>query len=296
MPVSSMTGFARVAGASEGARWTWEIRSVNAKGLDVRLRLPPQCEAIEQAARLAAQDRLARGAVQATLTVERPPTDAVVRINEAALSSVLAAAAAIAERVPGAGAPSVDAILAQRGVVEFVEPEETAEERAAFAEAVAADFSAALDLLVAARRGEGAALGSVLDERLARISALTGQADASPARTPESVRARLADQVAALLGTGLALDPDRLHQEAALLATRADVREELDRLAAHVAAARVLLAEGGAIGRRLDFLAQEFGREANTLCAKSNDRALTAIGLELKAVIEQFREQVQNVE
>ena len=159
-----------------------------------------------------------------------------------------------------------------------------------------ADFAGALEDLVVARGREGAALEQVLEERLATIADLTARADACPARAPEAVRKRLAEQVEALVGTGHALDPDRLHQEAALLATRADVREEIDRLAAHVEAARALIAEGGAVGRRLDFLAQEFGRESNTLCAKSNDRSLTAIGLEMKAVVEQFREQVQNVE
>ncbi|MFC3693311.1 YicC/YloC family endoribonuclease [Chenggangzhangella methanolivorans] len=296
MPLASMTGFARASGALGRARWVWELRSVNAKGLDVRLRVPPHCDEVEQAARAAAQARLKRGSVQATLTLERPQSETEVRVNEAALAAVLAAAEAIAARVPGAGSPSVDAILAQRGVVEFVEAEETADERAAVAGAVIADFSGALEDLAAARAREGAALEAVLAERLAAIEDLTARADACPARTPEAVRKRLAEQVEALVGTGVGLDPDRLHQEAALLATRADVREEIDRLAAHVEAARALIAEGGAVGRRLDFLAQEFGRESNTLCAKSNDRGLTAIGLELKAVVEQFREQVQNVE
>lgn len=296
MSIASMTGFARASGAFGRARWAWELRSVNAKGLDIRMRVPPQSEAIEQAARAAVQARLKRGSVQASLALERPAGEAEVRINETALQAVLAAAAAIADRVPGAGVPSVDAILAQRGVVEFVEPEETADERAALVEAIVADFGLALDQLAAAREAEGAALVSVLAERLDAIARLTAEADACPARSPEAVKARLSEQVAALLGTAIALDPDRLHQEAALIATKADVREELDRLAAHVEAARRLIAEGGPVGRRLDFLAQEFGRESNTLCAKSNDRALTAIGLELKAVVEQFREQVQNVE
>ena len=296
MPLASMTGFARVVGALGRASWAWEVRSVNAKGLDVRLRVPPQCDDIEQAARAVAQGRLKRGSVQATLTVERPTNDVEVRINEAALSALLSVATIIAARVPGAGAPSVDAILAQRGVVDYVEPQESVGERAALAAAVIAGFETAIERLEVARLGEGAALQAVLDERLATIAALTTQADACPARTPEAVRVRLAEQVAALIGASATLDRDRLHQEAALLATRADVREELDRLGAHVEAARALIGGGGAVGRRLDFLAQEFGRETNTLCAKSNDRALTAIGLEMKAVVEQFREQVQNVE
>ncbi len=296
MPLASMTGFSRVSGDLGPARWTWEVRSVNAKGLDIRLRLPPGFDEVEQAARSIAQARLKRGSVQATLTLERPSAGSEIRINEGALAAVLSAAAAISERVPGAAAPTIDGLLAQRGVVEFVEPEETSDDRAALAEAVAADFSNAVSELERARAGEGAALEAILLERVARIEELTKAADACPARQPEAVRKRLAEQVAALVGTGVALDPDRLHQEAALLASRADVREEIDRLFAHVEAARTLIAEGVAVGRRLDFLAQEFGRESNTLCAKSNDRALTAIGLDLKAVVEQFREQVQNVE
>lgn len=296
MPLASMTGFSRVSGDLGLARWTWEVRSVNAKGLDIRLRLPPGLDEVEQAARSIAQARLKRGSVQATLTMERPSSGAEIRINEGALAAILSAAAAISERVPGASAPTIDGLLAQRGVVEFVEPEETAEERASLVEAISADFANATSELERARAGEGAALETILLERLSRMEELTKAADACPARQPEAVRKRLAEQVAALVGTGVALDPDRLHQEAALLAARADVREEIDRLFAHVEAARALIREGGAIGRRLDFLAQEFGRESNTLCAKSNDRSLTAVGLELKAVVEQFREQVQNVE
>ncbi len=296
MPLASMTGFARSAGASDRARWTWEIRSVNAKGLDVRIRTPVGWDRVEQAARAAAAARLKRGAVQATLAVDRLVGAVEARVNEAALAAVLAAAAAVAARLPSAPPPTVDAILAQRGVVEFVEPEETADQRAELESAVLSGFEEAVEALTAAREAEGAALEAVLADRLFAIEDLTRRAEACPARQPDAVRRKLADQVAALLGAQPALDPDRLHQEAALLATRVDVREELDRLFAHVEAGRGLIAEGGAVGRRLDFLAQEFGRESNTLCAKSNDRSLTAIGLELKAVVEQFREQVQNVE
>ncbi len=296
MPLASMTGFARVDGGAGQARWAWELRSVNSKGLDLRLRTPPGCDAIEQAARSAAAARLRRGAVQATLTVDRRSSQTAVRINEDALAAVLAAAAAVAERMPGAAPATVDAVLAQRGVVEFVEAQESAEERAAFEAAVVADFSRAVDALLVAREAEGAALEALLGERISSIAELTARADACPARSPEAVHRKLTEQIAALVGTGVALDPDRLHQEAALLATRADVREEIDRLNAHVEAARALIAEGAGVGRRLDFLSQEFSREANTLCAKSNDRSLTTIGLELKAVVEQFREQVANVE
>ncbi|GLK76897.1 hypothetical protein GCM10008171_21510 [Methylopila jiangsuensis] len=296
MAIASMTGFARVAGGVGDVRWTWEIRSVNAKGLDLRLRTPPGFDALEPQARALAAARLHRGTLHASLALERAARPTEVRVNEAALAAVLAAAAAIRARAPEIAPPSVDGLLAQRGVVEVVETQETPEQRAALDAAALADFGRALDALSAMRAAEGAALAAVLGERLATIAALAAQADACPARRPEAIRARLAEQVAALLGASPQLDPDRLHQEAALLAARADVREELDRLAAHVEAARALIAEGGPVGRRLDFLAQEFGRESNTLSAKSNDRSLTAIGLELKAVVEQFREQVQNVE
>jgi uncharacterized protein (TIGR00255 family) len=296
MPLTSMTGFSRTAGGSAQARWVWELRSVNAKGLDLRIRTPPGCEAIEQGARAEAAKILKRGTVQAALALDHPARAPSVRINEAALAAVLAAAAAIAERAPGITPASVDGLLAQRGVVEMVEAEEEASERAALEAAVLADFRAAVEALAASRAGEGAALQAILEERLATIAELVARADACPSRTSEAVRRKLEEQVAALVGMGVALDPDRLHQEAVLLAARADIREELDRLEAHVAAARALIAEGGAVGRRLDFLAQEFSREANTLCAKANARSLTAIGLELKAVVEPFREQVQNVE
>lgn len=296
MALASMTGFARVTGGAGDVRWTWEIRSVNAKGLDLRLRTPLGFDGLEPAARAVAAGTLHRGTIHATLTLDRAARSADVRINEEALAAVLAAARVIATRVPDAAPPSIDGLLAQRGVAEFVEREETPEERAAIEAAAVDDFRRAVDELAEMRRREGAALARVLEERLASIASLAAAADACPARKPEAIQQKLAEQVAALVGASPALDPDRLHQEAALLAARADVREELDRLAAHVEAARRLMTEGGPVGRKLDFLAQEFSREANTLGAKSNDRSLTAIGLDLKAVVEQFREQVQNVE
>ncbi|MFC7052833.1 YicC/YloC family endoribonuclease [Hansschlegelia quercus] len=296
MPLASMTGFSRSAGGSARARWVWELRSVNSKGLDLRIRTPPGFDALEQAVRAEASARLKRGAIQASLTIDRVVGRTEIRINEAALSALVAAAAAIAEKLPSAAPLSVDAALSQRGIVEIAEAEDSAEERAAFEAEIVRGLVEALDALVVARAREGAALEILLLERVATIGELAARADACPARSADAVAKKLADQVSALVGTGVALDPNRLHQEAALLATRADIREELDRLSAHVEAARALIGEGGAVGRRLDFLAQEFSREANTLCAKSNDRALTAIGLDLKAVVEQFREQVQNVE
>jgi uncharacterized protein (TIGR00255 family) len=295
MAARSMTGFARVDGSGEGHRWTWEIRSVNGKGLDLRLRLPPGLESLEVAARERAAARLARGNVQATLSLHTLPGAARVRINQEALAGVLVAMKAIAEKVD-ASPPTLDGILALRGVIEPEDPETDEEARARLAALLVADFDRAIGDLAVARAREGAAIGAVLAQRLDEIERLVQAAEDAPARTPEAVRARLAEQIAALLGSSPALDPDRLHQEAVLLAARADIREELDRLTAHLAAARGLLAEDAPVGRRLDFLAQEFNREVNTLCAKAADRSVTAIGLELKSVVDQFREQIQNVE
>lgn len=289
-----MTGFARAAGGSGAWRWAWEIKSVNSKGLDVRLRLPPGFDSIESDARARLGKALARGAVQAGLQATREAAPPSVRVNEDMLSALLAALAR-APRVEGVGPATMDGVLAIRGVVEI---HEGGDDEAAMALA-RADALATLDEAIAAliemRRIEGQALDAVLRQRLERIAELTDAAEANPERKPEAVRARLAEAVARLDETGR-FDRDRLHQEAILLATKADVREEIDRLKGHVAAARDLLEAGGPVGRRLDFLAQEFGREANTLSAKSNHPSLTAQGLELRAEIEQLREQVQNIE
>jgi uncharacterized protein (TIGR00255 family) len=290
-----MTGFARADGSNDACRWTWELRSVNGKALDIRLRLPPGFEHVEGPAREKLGGALARGNVQASLTTQDQPRAARIRINEAVLAEVVAAMRRLGETIP-LQPPTVDGLLAIRGVVETAEIVETDEERLALAAAILADLDGALAALVTARQAEGKAIGAVLGARLDEIGKLVAAAEASPARTPEAIRARLAEQVAALLDASQRLDEDRLHQEAALLATRADIREELDRLTAHIAAARGLLGETAPVGRRLDFLAQEFNREVNTLCAKANDRSLTAIGLDLKAVVDLFREQIQNVE
>jgi uncharacterized protein (TIGR00255 family) len=295
MSLASMTGFARAQGTLGAYAWAWELRSVNGKGLDLRLRVPPGWDGIEPAVRGALTRALARGNVQATLTVKREGVAPAVRVNEEALAIVLTAIGKIAERVDAAP-PTLDGILALKGVVEIAEAEESEAEHGAAEAAVVAGFAAALDDLVAARRSEGAALAAVLGERVSTIAKLVAAAESSPGRKPEAIRARLAEQIKTLLGADTKLDPDRLHQEAVLIAAKADVREEIDRLTAHVDAARGLLKNGGAVGRRLDFLSQEFNREANTLCAKANDVALASIGLELKAVVDQFREQVQNLE
>lgn len=295
MALVSMTGFARADGSAGASRWAWEVRSVNGKGLDVRLRLPPGFERLELPARERIAARLVRGSVQAALSLSAGEGGQQLRINEAALARVIEAMATIGTRL-AVQPPTLDGILAIRGVVEVEDALADEDARAAVDAAVLAGLDTALADLAAVRRREGEALRRVLSLRLDEIARLTAAAEACPARTPEAIRTRLAEQVAVLLDAAPALDPDRLHQEAVLLAAKADIREELDRLVAHVAAARGLIADDAPAGRRLDFLAQEFNREVNTLCAKSNDRALTAIGLELKAVVDQVREQVQNLE
>jgi uncharacterized protein (TIGR00255 family) len=294
MTLSSMTGFARSQGVSGVYAWTWEIRSVNAKGLDLRLRLPPGWDEIEPTVRGLAAAAVARGALQAALTVERVGVAPVVRVNEQVLDAILTTLKRLAAQVD-ADPPRLDGILAVKGVIEVVDADEREDERQAAEAAAMAGFDAALKSLAVMRHHEGAALGRILNERLSQIAALAARADEAPGRRPEAVRQRIAEQIATLTEGGR-FDADRLHQEALLLAAKADIREELDRLHTHVAQARKLLADGGAIGRRLDFLAQELNRESNTLCAKSNDVELTSIGIELKTVVEQFREQVQNLE
>jgi uncharacterized protein (TIGR00255 family) len=295
MPLSSMTGFARSHGACGTYGWAWEIKSVNAKGLDVRLRLPAGWDAVEAPVRARAAEALVRGSVYGTLAVARQGVAPIVRVNEEVLKAVLTTLKDLSGRVAAEPA-RLDGILALKGVIEVMDEDEKEEERRAAEQAVVDGFRQALAELAAMRRREGLTLGTVLKQRLDEMAVLTARAEAAPGRRAEAIRARIAEQVAALIDASSRFDPDRLHQEAILIATKADIREELDRLASHVAQAKRLIQEGGPIGRRLDFLSQELNREANTLCSKSNDVALTNIGLELKSVVEQFREQVQNLE
>ena len=290
-----MTGFARGHGAAGPYAWSWEIRSVNAKGLDLRLRLPPGWDAIEPALRARAAEVLSRGTLHATLNVEREGAAPVVKVNDEVLRAVIATMKSLEGRVDAQPA-RLDGILAIKGVIEVTDADEREEDRTAAQAVVVKGFDAALTELTKMRQLEGAALGRVLSTRLTEIAALVARAEAAPSRKPDAIKARLAEQVATLLETSERFDADRLHQEAILIATKADVREELDRLTAHVAQAGKMIRDGGAVGRRLDFLAQEFNRETNTLCAKANDMELTNIGLELKSLVEQFREQVQNLE
>ncbi len=295
--LSSMTGFARASAEGPQGGLAWEIKGVNGKGLDLRLRVPPALDAEEARFRTRIAAAVSRGTCNATLTVQRPPRPAHVRVDGALLRAL---ADAVAEAVPARagvlGPATLDGLLSVRGVVDVVEADEPEAERQALADAAAGLLDTVLDRFRSAREAEGAALGAVIKDRVGRIASLTEAAERAPGRAPDAVRDRLARTVALLLDGSAGLDPNRLHQEAVLLAARADVREEIDRLRVHAATIRDLLDAGGPVGRKLDFLAQELGREANTLCAKSNDAALTAIGLDLRGTIEQVREQVQNLE
>ncbi|MGG5811977.1 YicC/YloC family endoribonuclease [Falsiroseomonas sp. CW058] len=298
--LASMTGFAREGGTlPDGASFVWELRSVNGRGLDLRLRLPSGLDALEPALREATGKRLKRGNVSATLTLRREERAPRLTPDPAALEQAIALAVEVARRIPGAPAPRAEAVLSLPGVLraEAAEPDDAAEE--ARRVALAAAFARALDGLAEARAREGAQLAAILAALLDEIAALREAAAAEAAGQPAAQRARLLENLAALLGEGdlrARVPEERLAQEVALLAQRSDVREELDRLSAHVNEARSLLASGEAVGRKLEFLTQEFVREANTLCSKSAGTALTRIGLDLKAAIERLREQAANVE
>ncbi len=295
MTVSSMTGFGRAEGAHGALRWIWEARSVNARGLDLRMRMPPGFDGLELPARKAAQARFTRGSLNLTLQTRKAEDAASeVRINHELLRTYLDAMEpysldGVADR------PRLDALLGLPGVMASASQEQDAEARAALEKELLAGLDAALTALAQSRAEEGASNAAALADIIDRIAGLVNAAGGVAATQPEQVRARLEETLRELLGDER-FDEGRFAQEAALLAGKADVREELDRLNAHVDAARGLLAGGSPCGRKLDFLAQEFNREANTLCSKSADMELTRIGLDLKAAIEQMREQIQNVE
>lgn len=294
MSIASMTGFARMTGTSGPYSFVIEAKSVNGRGLDIRLRMPSGWDALGEEARKRLGKVLARGQCQVGLTLTRSESAPRIRVNH----DILAALVEAVERAPrseAVGPASLDGLLAVRGVIDIAESDDES-----VTQALQTDLGKALDelaeTLAAARRSEGTALAQVITAQLDAMERLVAAARDNPARMPEAIRARIAEQIARIMEAGTGFDADRLHQEAVLIATRADIQEEIDRLDAHIAAARALLAEGGAVGRRLDFLAQEFGREANTLCSKASDVTLSRIGLELKSVVDQFREQVQNVE
>lgn len=289
-----MTGFARSEGSAGGLVWAWELRSVNGRGLDLRYRLPPGWDPLEPALREAAVKALKRGNVTANLTVKRE-SEARLSLDSVALEQALAIAMDLHRRMPGSPVPRAESLLSLPGVLRAaaVDP---ADERAAAANAVQQGFAEALGRLVTSRQAEGARLAATLNTLLDEIAALRTRAAHEAADQPAAQRARVMENLTALLREAPSLPQERIAQEVALLAARSDVREELDRLDSHIAAAHALMSEAVNVGRRLDFLMQEFNREANTLCSKSASAALTATGLKLKAVIEQLREQVQNIE
>jgi len=295
MSIASMTGFARETGVTGSYQWAWELKTVNGRGLEVRVRTPSGLDAIGEEARGQILKALTRGQGQLNLSLSKASAAPKLRVNQDVLQSLLSAIGDLT--LPNNVKPaSLDGLLSVRGVVELDDDAADPSQDEGLVAALRGGIVMLIESLKAARLKEGQALAGVLGQQLDLISRLVDEAEAAPARRPDAIRIRLEAQIVELLDGKANLDPARLHQEAVLIAARADIREELDRLRAHVDAARGLVLEGGAVGRRLDFLAQEFGREANTLCAKANDVSLSRIGLELKAVIEQFREQVQNVE
>jgi len=295
MSLISMTGFAETHGAHRSMRWRWEVKSVNGRGLDLRMRMPPGFDSIESAARMLGAARFRRGNIQAVLVLEPADGARGLRVDTDALTSAVRLAKQIAQET-GLPPARVDGLLALKGVI--VQDEVSAldsAERAARDAALLESLAVAFDALKRARRTEGARLARAMSDMSAEIESLTEQASSVAMAQPAAMRDRLAAQTNDLL-ENTKISDERLAQEVALLATRADVREELDRLRAHVHEAHALLQSGEAVGRKLDFLAQEFNREANTLCSKSADIALTRVGLALKHAIDQFREQAQNVE
>lgn len=292
-----MTGYARVQGQDDTLVWSWEAKSVNGKGLELRFRFPAGYDFLELTAREAVQKRFKRGNLMISLNVDRLKKGAPLVVDEAVLAQYIEIACRWHDKAPGLASPQVDGLLALRGVLVDPGEEDVAPELLeARGKALMVSFGQALDALTAMRTAEGRRLADVLRGQLTEIASLVGQAEKLAACDPATIKERLRLQVLALLDAVPALSEERLAQEAALIAAKADVREELDRLSAHLSAAGDLLASGEAVGRRLDFLCQEFNREANTLCSKANDIELTRIGLALKAIIEQFREQVQNIE
>jgi uncharacterized protein (TIGR00255 family) len=292
--IASMTGFARAEGSTGGIAWVWELRSVNGRSLELRFRLPNGWDSLEAGWRDIIGKTLKRGNVTANLTIKRQ-SETRLELDPAALEQVLRIATDLYHRIPGSKPPSPEALLSLPGVLRQAQADQQ-EEKAVAAADVQAGFITALADLVASRQAEGERLGAVLIRQLAEIAALRLAAANQAAGQPAAQRARMLDNLQALLRDTPNLSEERIAQEVALLASRFDVREELDRLSSHIVAAHDLMREAVNIGRKLDFLIQEFNREANTLCSKSASPALTATGLKLKAAIEQFREQVQNIE
>jgi uncharacterized protein (TIGR00255 family) len=295
MTLASMTGFARSAGAHGAFTWAWELKSVNGKAFDARLRLPQSLDHLEVQARAALMQGFKRGNVQASLSTVGTETEEKIAVNETVLENYIALAEKLRTRLGGEKL-NAEAFLTLKGVFEYATTPVSDEEQAALDKEILTSLNEAIKSLGVARRAEGSRLKDILVAQINRIEELTIAARDNPSRTPETIRARLKDQVTRLLETGAAFDMERLHQEAVIIATRADIQEEVDRLIGHVEAARDLMKSPEPVGRKLDFLAQEFNREANTLCSKAGDKAMTNIGLDLKTTIDQLREQVQNIE
>jgi len=296
LTLSSMTGFARTEGQNDTCSWSWEIKSVNAKGLDVRCRLGSNFDNLEPVVRERAAKLFRRGNLTINLTSSKNQKATAYQINTQAVEGITTLLPELESRFGNLTAPSVADLLALRGVLEPVEDNISEEDKKALDEAVLESMDQTLAALVQMRQEEGARLRSVLIEQLDTLTRLTTEAGELAALQPDAIRDRLHEQLTEILDAIPALSEERLAQEVAILVSKSDIREELDRLKSHEGAVRELLSGGGAVGRKLDFLCQELNREANTLCSKSSDVELTRVGLDLKAVIEQFREQIQNIE
>ncbi|MEM6461952.1 MAG: YicC/YloC family endoribonuclease [Pseudomonadota bacterium] len=295
MTLQSMTGYANLEGNSGSMQWAWEMRSVNGKGFDVRIRLPAGFELIEPDVRKAVSQNIARGNLQVNLTVTRDRKTIQATVNQDVLDAVIIAADRLLESTD-AEPPRIDGLLNIRGVLEFSESKPDDETLSQERQSIMDGLDATIAAMTAMRKTEGEKIGAFLGDQVAGIEELVRKVAADPSTEPDRIAERLSSQVRMLLDSAAEFDEDRVYVEAAILASKADIREEIDRLSVHVEACRQLLADGGPIGRRLDFLAQELNRESNTICSKSNASSVTAIGLELKVLIEQFREQVQNLE
>ena len=293
--LSSMTGFARQAGGDESFAWTWEAKSVNSRSRDLRCRLPHGYDRLEEEVRSAVAAQVTRGNLQVSLTLDTPRSRPAVRLNRERLSQVVETLNEL-QAESGFERPRPDGLLAIPGMLESVDETPDEAEQSAREAALKAGLAATLEHLVAARQDEGQRIGKAIEQHLSDLAQLVAQANGTAAVQPEAIKARLVEQIEALCESVPALPEERMAQEAMMLATKADVREELDRLAAHLEAVGELLAGGGPVGRRLDFLWQELNREANTICSKAAVLELTRVGLELKSTIEQLREQVQNLE
>ena len=295
MALNSMTGFARAEGAFGSTNWVWEIRSVNGKGLDVRLRLPNGHDGLDTPARTRLTKSFSRGNLQVSLQMQKTDGNLKPKVNHALANEYIDLAKQFAKQIDGS-LPTPAELMSMRGVVELEEEALSEEEQQSFHNEILASLDRAIAALADARAKEGASVGQVLQQQLAQLASLLGNIAKNPDRSAENIKATLAQQIAKLNENADGFDSQRLHQEAVLLAAKADIQEELDRLNVHLNSAGDLLKEGGPVGRKLDFLAQEFNRECNTICSKSNSASVTSSGLDMKLVIDQFREQVQNME